>query len=201
MVHGAFFFGGAIRHESSRGSSLSSGVERASHFAGVNNVRVALEWCFSSGGNVALGVSLAAAATQVFLAMSLLPECASKPPKRCSPRWDDPVRFTSCRQQERIASIHVGMPLDQRTSSPASGGFPLSAHHEMPPTRRLIGRWAYGRGCALVTSERSPACEHWHPISVADRNSSYQHASDRLFVHTVSRRRSATISRISRGAR
>ncbi|MGA2291243.1 ATP-binding protein [Bradyrhizobium sp.] len=54
---------------------LSSGIERASHFAGVNNVRVALEWCFSSGGNIALGVSLAAAATQVFLAMSLLPEC------------------------------------------------------------------------------------------------------------------------------
>src|SRR5450432_900359 len=56
-------------------SSLSSGIERASHFAGVNNVRVALEWCFSQGGNIELGVSLAAAATQVFLAMSLLPEC------------------------------------------------------------------------------------------------------------------------------
>ena len=56
-------------------SSLSSGIERASHFAGVNNVRLALEWCFSPGGNIELGVPLAAAATQVFLAMSLLPEC------------------------------------------------------------------------------------------------------------------------------
>jgi predicted ATPase len=56
-------------------SSLSSGVERASHFAAVNNVRAALEWCFSPGGNVELGVTLAAAAAQVFLAMSLLPEC------------------------------------------------------------------------------------------------------------------------------
>jgi predicted ATPase/DNA-binding winged helix-turn-helix (wHTH) protein len=56
-------------------STSSSGIERASHFAGVNNVRAALEWCFSPGGNTAVGVSLAAAAVQVFLAMSLLPEC------------------------------------------------------------------------------------------------------------------------------
>ena len=35
-------------------SSLSSGIERVSHFAGVNNVRIALEWCFSPGGNIEL---------------------------------------------------------------------------------------------------------------------------------------------------
>ena len=56
-------------------SISSSGIERASHFAGVNNVRAALEWCFSPRGNTEVGVNLAAAAVQVFLAMSLLPEC------------------------------------------------------------------------------------------------------------------------------
>jgi predicted ATPase/DNA-binding winged helix-turn-helix (wHTH) protein len=56
-------------------STSSSGIERASHFAGVNNVRAALEWCFSPRGNTEVGVNLAAAAVQVFLAMSLLPEC------------------------------------------------------------------------------------------------------------------------------
>lgn len=56
-------------------STSSSGIERASHFAGINNVRAALEWCFSPGGNTEVGVNLAAAAVQVFLAMSLLPEC------------------------------------------------------------------------------------------------------------------------------
>jgi len=55
--------------------TLSTGTERAPHFAALNNVRAALEWCFSAKGNIEIGVGLAAAATPVFLAMSLLPEC------------------------------------------------------------------------------------------------------------------------------
>ena len=55
--------------------TLSTGVQRAPHFAGLNNVRAALEWCFGVDGNVAIGVGLAAAAAPVFLAMSLLTEC------------------------------------------------------------------------------------------------------------------------------
>jgi len=56
-------------------SSLSTGAERAPHFAALSNVRAALEWCFGAEGNIELGVGLAAAATPVLLAMSLLPEC------------------------------------------------------------------------------------------------------------------------------
>jgi predicted ATPase len=55
--------------------ALSTGAERAPHFAALNNVRAALEWCFSPKGNIEIGVGLAAAAAPVFLAMSLLPEC------------------------------------------------------------------------------------------------------------------------------
>ena len=55
--------------------TLSTGAERAPHFAGLNNVRVALEWCFGANGNAQVGVELATAAAPVFLAMSLLPEC------------------------------------------------------------------------------------------------------------------------------
>jgi hypothetical protein len=55
--------------------TLSTGAQRAPHFAGLNNVRAALEWCFGVDGNVAIGVGLAAAAAPVFLAMSLLTEC------------------------------------------------------------------------------------------------------------------------------
>lgn len=55
--------------------SLSTGTERAPHFAALNNVRAALDWCFGVNGNVESGVELAAAAAPVFLAMSLLPEC------------------------------------------------------------------------------------------------------------------------------
>ena len=54
---------------------LSTGAERAPHFAGINNVRAALEWCFGASGNAEISVGLASAAAPVFLAMSLLPEC------------------------------------------------------------------------------------------------------------------------------
>ncbi len=56
-------------------STLSTGTQRAPHFAGLNNVREALEWCFGIGGSVEIGVGLASAAAPVFLAMSLLTEC------------------------------------------------------------------------------------------------------------------------------
>jgi len=55
--------------------NLSTGAERAPHFAALNNVRAALEWCFGVSGNAEIGVGLAVAAAPVFLAMSLLPEC------------------------------------------------------------------------------------------------------------------------------
>src|ERR1700730_6523363 len=56
-------------------SSLATGEERIPHFAAVDNVRAALEWCFGANGNSEIGVGLAVAAAPVFLAMSLLPEC------------------------------------------------------------------------------------------------------------------------------
>jgi predicted ATPase/DNA-binding winged helix-turn-helix (wHTH) protein len=56
-------------------STFSSGLERTSHFASMNNVRAALEWCFGEEGDTRLGIRLAAAAVEIFLAMSLLPEC------------------------------------------------------------------------------------------------------------------------------
>ena len=55
--------------------NLATGEERAPHFAAINNVRAALEWCFGDGGNTDIGIGLATAAAPVFLAMSLLPEC------------------------------------------------------------------------------------------------------------------------------
>ena len=55
--------------------TFSNGAQRTPHFAALNNVRAALEWCFGVNGNVEIGVGLAAAAAPVFLAMSLLTEC------------------------------------------------------------------------------------------------------------------------------
>jgi predicted ATPase/DNA-binding winged helix-turn-helix (wHTH) protein len=72
--HAAYFRRWA-EHSGKEGAISSSAIERASHFAGINNARAALEWCFSPGGNTVVGVKLAAAVVQVFLATSLLPEC------------------------------------------------------------------------------------------------------------------------------
>jgi predicted ATPase/DNA-binding winged helix-turn-helix (wHTH) protein len=55
--------------------TYADGAQLAPHFAGLNNVRAALEWCFGADGNAEIGVGLAAAAAPVFLAMSLMPEC------------------------------------------------------------------------------------------------------------------------------
>lgn len=54
---------------------LSTAAERAPHVAALGNVRAGLDWCFGPNGDPHIGVSLAAAAAPVFLAMSLLTEC------------------------------------------------------------------------------------------------------------------------------
>ena len=64
-----------LEQTGSEWSSLSTGAERAPHFAAVNNVRAALEWCFSESGDASIGIGLAAAAAPVFRAMALFPEC------------------------------------------------------------------------------------------------------------------------------
>jgi predicted ATPase/DNA-binding winged helix-turn-helix (wHTH) protein len=74
-IRHATYFRRWLEQSGKEWSTSSSGIERASHFAAINNVRAALEWCFSPEGNDEVGVNLAAAAVQVFLAMSLLPEC------------------------------------------------------------------------------------------------------------------------------
>lgn len=56
-------------------ATLSTGSERSSHLAALNNVRAALEWCFGEQGNPVLGVELASAAVPVLRTIGSLPEC------------------------------------------------------------------------------------------------------------------------------
>ena len=64
-----------LEQSGSEWPTLSTSSERSPHFAALNNVRSALEWCFGEHGDAKLGITLAAAAAPVFLTMSLLPEC------------------------------------------------------------------------------------------------------------------------------
>ena len=74
-VRHATYFRHWLEQTGNEWETLSTGTERAPYFAGLNNVRAALEWCFGENGNVSIGVELAAAAAPVFVTMSLLPEC------------------------------------------------------------------------------------------------------------------------------
>jgi predicted ATPase/DNA-binding winged helix-turn-helix (wHTH) protein len=74
-VRHATYFQRWLEQDGKEWTTLSSTVERESHFADLNNVRAALEWCFGEDGDPGIGIKLAAAAAPVFLAMSLLPEC------------------------------------------------------------------------------------------------------------------------------
>ncbi|PTD27073.1 ATP-binding protein [Sphingomonas fennica] len=71
----AIYYRGWLDQTDAAARILSDGTERAGHFAALNNVRAALEWCFGDDGDVRIGIDLAAAAAPVFLAMSLLSEC------------------------------------------------------------------------------------------------------------------------------
>jgi predicted ATPase/DNA-binding winged helix-turn-helix (wHTH) protein len=66
----------AARHADFLTTVLESGSVDLFEFRGyLGNVRAALEWSFGQGGNDSAAIGLAAAAAQLFLAMSLLSEC------------------------------------------------------------------------------------------------------------------------------
>jgi len=71
----ATYFRRWLEQARSEWETQSTGTERAPYFAGLNNARAALEWCFGQDGNVEVGIGVAAAAAPVFFTMSLLPEC------------------------------------------------------------------------------------------------------------------------------
>lgn len=64
-----------LQQAGTKWATVPSADERAIHFSALHNVRAALDWCFGAGGDVGIGIALAAAAAPIFLAMSLLTEC------------------------------------------------------------------------------------------------------------------------------
>jgi predicted ATPase/DNA-binding winged helix-turn-helix (wHTH) protein len=90
-VRHATYYRRWLEQSGSQWPMLSTGVERSPHFAALNNVRSALEWCFGEDGNVELGIKLAAAAAPVFLTMSLLTECYQRS-QRAIVALDDTTR-------------------------------------------------------------------------------------------------------------
>jgi predicted ATPase/DNA-binding winged helix-turn-helix (wHTH) protein len=64
-----------LEHTASRPRSAISGEERDTRLAHLGDVRAALEWCFSETDDNKLLVALAAAASSLFIELSLTAEC------------------------------------------------------------------------------------------------------------------------------
>jgi predicted ATPase/DNA-binding winged helix-turn-helix (wHTH) protein len=97
--------------------TFSSGAQRAPHFAAINNVRAALEWCFGPDGNPVIGIGLAAAAAPVLLAMSLLTEC-HRWSERAILALDDASRG-SCDEMHLQAALGVSLMFTRGNSEAA----------------------------------------------------------------------------------
>lgn len=163
-------------------STLSTGLERVPHFAALSNVRAALEWCFGGEGNTKIGIELAAAATPVFLAMSLLPEC-ERWADRAICALDDAARESN---EEMHLQASRGMSLmfthgesDAAHSALSRGLAIADAHRDGPNQVRLLGLlqlFHMRRGnfkTALKYGERGleVAQAIGHPSAIADAHS------------------------------
>ena len=84
-----------------------------SHFAAIDNVRAALEWCFGDNGNVEVGVELAAAAAPVFSAMSFFPNAIAGPRERCSPSTTQHAVGRRQRISRPVSELRRCKPRDQ----------------------------------------------------------------------------------------
>jgi predicted ATPase/DNA-binding winged helix-turn-helix (wHTH) protein len=71
----AAHYRGLFAHASDTNPTLSRNEWRSGFGRQIGNLRVALGWAFSATGDMALGVPLAAAATDFWIALSLLSEC------------------------------------------------------------------------------------------------------------------------------
>jgi predicted ATPase len=90
--------------------ALSTGAERAPHFAGLNNVRAALEWCFGVAGNTAMSIGLASAATPVLtggLLLSMPRPSVAGAELAVFPRW---IMFREANQPHLPSCMRCWLP-------------------------------------------------------------------------------------------
>ncbi len=122
---------------------MPSADERAIHFSALHNVRAALDWCFGTGGDVGIGIALAAAAAPIFLAMSLLIECR---------RWSerallaiDPSSRGSAEEMHIQAALGLTLMFTRGGSEAARAALSRSlaiaeARGDAPNQLQLLGR-------------------------------------------------------------
>ncbi len=124
-------------------ATIPSADERAIHFSALHNVRAALDWCFGASGDAGIGIALAASASPMFLAMSLLIECR---------RWSerallaiDPSTRGSAEEMHVQAALGLTLMFTRGGSEAARGALERSlaiaeARGDAPNQLQLLGR-------------------------------------------------------------
>ena len=77
LRHATYFRGSLVAHQSGFRARLSSEV-LARHALEIDNVRAALDWCFSSNGNETIGAELTVAFAPLWMDLSLMAECCDR---------------------------------------------------------------------------------------------------------------------------
>jgi predicted ATPase/DNA-binding winged helix-turn-helix (wHTH) protein len=103
----ATYYRELLERTDSAASRLSKPQVAAVHREHVSNVRAALEWSFSTEGDLDLGTALAAASAPLFLETSLLNECRVWMERSVAAR--DAVPWDPCREMEIQAALALSI--------------------------------------------------------------------------------------------
>jgi predicted ATPase/DNA-binding winged helix-turn-helix (wHTH) protein len=157
-----------------KGNGLSS--SRREFTEDLGNIRAALEWCFSDGGDMELGIKLATTTTWLFLAASLLDECRAwselalsaidgSPRASCcemdlQAAFGQSLMFTQGNSERAYAAISRGIELAEKRDDRFSQFRLLSQLHMY---KRRTGRIA--ETLALARRARVVAAEIGDPVA------------------------------------
>ena len=135
----------------------------AEHGPRIDNVRAALDWAFSPGGDASIGVELTAAAVSLWMHLSLMEECRDRVERALGA-----IAAGAGRDEHREMKLYAALGASlMETKGPMTGGAAWTRAFEIAErlddaeyqSRSLLGLWffhnASGRhGVALAMAER-----------------------------------------------
>ncbi|TCL70157.1 winged helix-turn-helix domain-containing protein [Rhizobium sp. BK251] len=104
----ALYYKELLEHANADEPSGPKDQDRSVDAKHLGNVRVALDWCFSSQQDLPLGIELAAAAMRLFIGLSLLSECRDRAEQALAV-LDDETRGTRIEMELQAALGHALM--------------------------------------------------------------------------------------------
>ena len=117
MRRQAEFFCGLFQTTAARLELKSIGPVMSGFAREIDNVRAALDWSFSIGGDSALGVRLTAAYVPVWLSLSLVDECLSRSGQALAALEREPPE-----DLRELMHLHTALGWQQMSGVPVAGG-------------------------------------------------------------------------------